>query len=370
MEQKYCIKHKLSSGTYLAILSDGWRYDGSMIIEADNETELEEKINEARYDDRWVTMNGNHVLIGGNGYIKAGAGGRLTGRKFGMRFRDYEHGRVSKNGKRMIRQYSVVAKKNGEKRVKGGKKNNPKQITKHDEIKGALLKIGFKNVNSEFLTKVDKKLAIENTNQLLTLERKFGAVKSAKVELVAEKLKGAYAGIRAHVFNRETQILVLSSNLFGDRNSLVARQRDERKPDSKGQFFKMPCAKDKEGVYTVTHEYGHMLQNTLIMQRFKADGWDSKNAEKFRDSNGFKWYEDREKEVTTQCRNEIIAIAKKNNKKFKLKENISKYGGKTTGNGKMEFFAEVFANSQLGAPNELGIAMQQWLKQKGLIQDE
>lgn len=121
MEQKYCIKHRLSNGTYLAILNGGWRYDGSMIIEAGNKAELEEKLNEARYDDRWVTMNGNHVLIGGNGYIKAGAGGRLTGRKFGMRFRDYEHGRVSKNGKRMIRQYSVVAKKNGEKHVKGGK---------------------------------------------------------------------------------------------------------------------------------------------------------------------------------------------------------------------------------------------------------
>ena len=121
-EQKYCIKHKSSNGTYLAILNSGWRYDGSMIIEANSSLELEAKLNEARYDDRWVTMEGNHVLIGGNGLIKAGAGGRLTGRKFGMRFRDYEHGHISKKGKRMIRQYNITGKKNGEKRAIGGAK--------------------------------------------------------------------------------------------------------------------------------------------------------------------------------------------------------------------------------------------------------
>jgi hypothetical protein len=53
-----------------------------------------------------------------------------------------------------------------------------------------------------------------------------------------------------------------------------------------------------------------------------------------------------------------------------LKDNISKYGSKITLVGKEEFFAEVFANSQLGAPNELGIAMQQWLVQKGLVINE
>ena len=83
-----------------------------------------------------------------------------------------------------------------------------------------------------------------------------------------------------------------------------------------------------------------------------------------------KWYKDRQAEVVDQCRKEIIAIAKKNNKNFKLKDNISKYGSKITLVGKEELFAEVFANSQLGAPNELGIAMQQWLVQKGLVINE
>ena len=34
---------------------------------------------------------------------------------------------------------------------------------------------------------------------------------------------------------------------------------------------------------------------------------------------------------------------------------------------KSEFLAEVFANSQLSKPNELGKAMNIWLNEKGLI---
>ena len=392
-EQKYCIKHKLSNGTYLAILNNGWRYDGSMVVEADNLLELEAKLNEARYDDRWVTMEGNHVLIGSNGFVKAGAGGRLTGRKFGMRFRDYDHGHINKKGKRMIRQYTIVGKKNGEKRIVGGvAKKGPAQITKHEEIRGALRKAGFQSVEASFLTKVDKKLAVENTNQLLALEHKFGAVKATKVEVTTRNM-GAIAAVGTYTTNPLGQSLVFSTKYFDSKDRLVNVNKQCHVKDSTGQAFQMPHAEGKDSVYAITHEYGHMLQNMLIAKRFKTDGWTPDNDEQFRDKDGvrkfmqdydyytpalrkkiadidYKWYNDRRNEVIDTCRKEIIAIAKKNNKKFKLKENISKYGGKNTASGRAEFFAEVFANSQLGAPNELGIAMQQWLKQKGLVQNE
>ena len=63
------------------------------------------------------------------------------------------------------------------------------------------------------------------------------------------------------------------------------------------------------------------------------------------------------------CYNDIIAIAKKNNPAFDYLNSISEYGRKN--NNRAEFFAECFANSQLGKPNDLGIAMTEWLKQKG-----
>ncbi len=122
MDDKVIIRKQNNDGSWFAILANGWRYDGSMLIDAKSSIELDLKIAQARYDDRWVTLQGNHVLIGGNGRIKAGAGGRLKGRMFGMRFSDYDHGHVNKKGKRMIRQYNITGKKNGEKRVFGGAK--------------------------------------------------------------------------------------------------------------------------------------------------------------------------------------------------------------------------------------------------------
>ena len=96
MDDKVIIRKQNNDGSWFAILANGWRYDGSMIIDATSSVELDLKIAQARYDDRWVTLQGNHVLIGGNGRIKAGAGGRLKGRMFGMRFSDYDHGHVNK----------------------------------------------------------------------------------------------------------------------------------------------------------------------------------------------------------------------------------------------------------------------------------
>lgn len=392
-EQKYCIKHKLSNGTYLAILNNGWRYDGSIIVEADNELELNAKLNEARYDDRWVTMEGNHVLIGGNGRIKAGVGGRLKGRKFGMRFRDYDHGHVAKNGKRLIRQYTITGKKTGEKRTIGGnkgKQNGTTQITKHEEVKNSLNKAGFK-VDNSFMTKVDKSLAVDNTNQLLALEHKFGVLKTTKVEVIA-KDKSSIASVGVLPTNPADQRLYFSTNYFNSREKLISTNRDCQKKDSSGKPWQMPHAEGKDSIYAITHEYGHMIQNMLVTQRYKKDGWKENNPDAFLDLDGaqkamsdyyirgyslskaksegdkiyLKWYEDRRKEVAATCRKEILTIAKKNNRKFKKDDFISRYGKKSDA----EFFAEVFANSQLGAPNELGIAMQQWLKQKGLVQNE
>ena len=131
----------------------------------------------------------------------------------------------------------------------------------------------------------------------------------------------------------------------------------------------MPCLMDKDtlSIYTVTHEYGHMIQNKLIYDYRVANGWTESAKLQFVDFTKrtskaqFKYYHDTHKTVLDQCFNEIIEIAKRNNPAFNLSYNISTYGK----SNKAEFFAEVFANSQLGAPNELGKAMIEWLEEKG-----
>ena len=60
--------------------------------------------------------------------------------------------------------------------------------------------------------------------------------------------------------------------------------------------------------------------------------------------------------------NEIITIATNNNHFFDYLHCISDRGRKN----RFEFFAECFANSQLGDPNELGAAMTEGLSQRGL----
>ena len=123
---KVLIRKKITDGSWFAVLAKGWRYDGSAVIDATSGLELDFKIAQARYDDHWVTMQGNHVLIGGNGRIKAGVGGRLKGRIFGTRFKDYERGRA-KNGKRLVRPYNIVGKQSGTKKVEG-KAKNPQKV--------------------------------------------------------------------------------------------------------------------------------------------------------------------------------------------------------------------------------------------------
>ena len=72
-------------------------------------------------------------------------------------------------------------------------------------------------------------------------------------------------------------------------------------------------------------------------------------------------YKNREKQFQNDCRSAIINMAKRINPSCNPDALISEYGKEQDG----EFFAEVFANSMLGCPNDLGKAMEQWLKAGG-----
>lgn len=92
---------------YIVILKDGYKHDGSAIIEGDT---MESVIADVvRADDRWVTINGSHVLIGGSGRIKYGAGGAFNGKLFGTVFQDYNRPKA-KNGKRLVRPYNLTGR--------------------------------------------------------------------------------------------------------------------------------------------------------------------------------------------------------------------------------------------------------------------
>ena len=106
----------------------------------------------------------------------------------------------------------------------------------------------------------------------------------------------------------------------------------------------MPCNLDDETLsrYVVTHEYGHMLENFLPQQ----------------DMTGTIYTHQQKCE---HYRNEILNIAKNLDENFSIDNFLSEYGSTND----KEFFAECFANSQLGQPNVLGNAMLIWLERRG-----
>ena len=214
--------------------------------------------------------------------------------------------------------------------------------------------------------KVDGELLIANTNQLQTLEQKFGAVHASIGTISSTHDSSAIAYVSNRTTQPTAQNLSLCPKYYQDRVKLLSIGKE-----CVESGWSMPCALTDEelAIYTVTHEYGHMVQNVLIQRQMVSAGWEATNPSKFvdmtkRSKNAiFKWYRVQIRTVENECFSEIVQIAKDNNVNFSITENLSRYGRQN----KAEFFAEVFANSQLSEPNELGKAMNIWLERKGLI---
>lgn len=241
------------------------------------------------------------------------------------------------------------------------KKNDIIKITKYEDVKPALIdKVGFVKVEKSF-DKIDKNLAVEVTNQLIKLENKFKVIHSSDNPTICSvSAKNALAYVSHSIINPIKQSLSLCPGSFSNK---IKHTEQQRKMIEKG--WSMPALDENIHLYTVTHEYGHMIQNKLVHDKMAEYG-----LEKLRTSIDytkrtkkaiFKGYYKIINSVQKECFKEIIDIAVKNNSDFKLKDNLSRYG--TTNFA--EFFAEVFANSQMGKENELGKAMIEWLKMKG-----
>ena len=214
---------------------------------------------------------------------------------------------------------------------------------------------------------IDDDLLVANTEQLINLENKFGIIHRSSGSFSGSNGGGStVAYVSGYVTRPTTQNMSLCSSHYASKAAHISSTRH-----SVTTGWSMPCALTDEelAIYSATHEYGHMIQNYLIQLAYEADGWTAANPNAFINYSRktqkarFKWYYDRRKKVQDECRAEIIAIARQLNPNFDLSASISRYGQSSSA----EFFAEVFANSQLSQPNDLGRAMFIWLKRKGLM---
>lgn len=127
MDEKVAVIQRLRNDNYLAVLKDGYRLNGESVVEASSMDDLINRLsNVERVDDRWVTINGSHVLVNGTGRIMSGAGGKFNGMHFGANFKDYAKPKVK--GRRVVGLHKNMS---GFKAV--GKKLNAKSKQQEDE---------------------------------------------------------------------------------------------------------------------------------------------------------------------------------------------------------------------------------------------
>lgn len=216
------------------------------------------------------------------------------------------------------------------------------------DIENRLHNIGFNTIDPSFFKNVNTDMQKSITDQLTYLENKFRAISNSnKPSLSADLKGGATACARSELNNPQNQKLMLSSRDFKNRKKHISNRRKDVE-----SFYCMPCNVDDETLsrYVVTHEYGHMLENIIAARDMKGT------------INTFPRLIERYQEQIEKIARTIDPDYDKN-KSLYLSTYVREeapYGHKHN-----EFFAECFANSQLGQPNVLGQAMLQWLEKRG-----
>ena len=185
---------------------------------------------------------------------------------------------------------------------------------------------------------ISDEMMISVANALQELENKFAVLSNffERYKPDFRTMRSKYALAACYMSNGTMEI---NPKYFKDteiHRKTVIETRDSG-------FF-MDFTDENALVYAITHEYGHAVEGYYVYRVLKAT---DKETERL--------YKDIKKEISD--------IALKNHPEIKVKDLISGYGMKNS----KEFFAETFANSQCGAPNELGEAMNEWLKEKGLL---
>ncbi len=235
---------------------------------------------------------------------------------------------------------------------------NEEKIAK-DRIKKILkTDVGFDSVDNSIYF-IDESLLKDNTEQIKNLEEKFGVIHKSNGSISSKKTNDSIAYVSRLLSNPSKQDLVLNIDYYSDKNKIISETTSAIKNN-----WSMPAKSENYGVYTITHEYGHILQNSIIYDELEEMGGFENFKTRAKTFKGkIKSYEKLQEKIKRRHFEEIrqIAADKSSDPYNLIKNNLSQYG-KTN---YAEFFAEVFANSQLGESNELGDAMIEWLKKRG-----
>lgn len=246
--------------------------------------------------------------------------------------------------------------KNGIMEIENKRFNNYEEAKKGLEKKGIIFK--------DNLSKLDEKLLVDNANKLAELLEKYEFTQNYvnEKQFIFDAKKGDFIGMCSCKIDESSQTIFLNPDYFKSYSEYVEQQLKQIKDN-----WKMPASKEKISSYTISHEFGHFIQNILF--------------KKIKEKNPEEWLKIKERALTkntnsailkilkswyntkaTSMRKEIINIAKKMDNDISSKtygKYISDYG-KTS---PQEFFAECFANLESGNPNILGKAIKIYLEE-------
>ena len=210
---------------------------------------------------------------------------------------------------------------------------------------------------SDNVKTIDESLLVDNVNRLNELNAKFKVINADNMGYFTASPSGKAVAWTSTSFRngRQDTKLSLVNRYYKQEGTLVDESTRGRET-----FFSMPFADEYIKTYTITHEYGHILESYVTRNRIDFDAFNAR-VSMYNPALQAKELAKQEKKEAKTIFNEIVDIAKQKNPDFSMADNLSKYGH----TNHYEFFAEVFANSQCGAPNELGDAMNEWLKKEG-----
>jgi hypothetical protein len=222
----------------------------------------------------------------------------------------------------------------------------------------------------ENLEGIDKKLLSENLKQLDSLIEEYPAIKSFVrahgLDLSSAKIRNRNTAAQVtRPGEGESIKLELSTYHFGDYNTKV---KSSAKTTEMGHS--MPCADEKYAVYTITHEFGHIVQFALeqkYVDEHREEYEAALNASSGAATNTPRYIEGLRKEffskIDARHFSQIKNIAEEispNLTDDEFYESMSMYSA----NDNVEFFAEAFANAKCGKPNVIGRAMLRFLERE------
>lgn len=235
--------------------------------------------------------------------------------------------------------------------------NEAEEIRKFFNSKEELEKRGIE-INIEDFISFDRQIFIRNAEKLTEMLNKYPRAqewinKGNKLIFTSGFIEGELGCTLKNTSYRKQQI-ILSNKYFQSKDSITT--------EIKNNGF-MPALEKNFDIYSLTHEFGHYIQNILLAEYYnknleihykmcKKVKETSNENERINIADSFDFI------FTDKMKNAILKIAEKLDEKFELKKYISNYG---TDNSK-EFFAECFANSECGNINILGKALLEYLK--------